>query len=225
MMGSTDEQVAAALKMAVEQNADPTCMERIQQSEQPQHRVVITRQLLMGSTEVTTGQFKKFAAATGYKTEAEKADLDSNGTTYLSPGYAVTDDLPAIAISWNDAIAYCKWLSDVEKVGIGCRAKPSGNTPVARAQRQYSFGDDHTKFDQFGWYKEERRRQAASGWHETAEPIRSARYARQCLRVVPGRLHGEVVRAESERRPKLPGSKPPFRGPRGRILGPLLLQP
>ena len=75
--------------------------DRIRTAERPQHRVVITKPFLMGATEVTVGQFKKFSA-TGYLTEAEKgAAKDEKAPTYLNPGYAVADESPAAAITWN----------------------------------------------------------------------------------------------------------------------------
>lgn len=62
----------------------------------------------MGVTEVTVGQFNKFAVATGFREYAEKSAKESNLLTYFSPGYAVTDDSPAAVVSWSDAQAYCK---------------------------------------------------------------------------------------------------------------------
>ena len=129
LMGSSDEQIEAALKAAEEIKADQPTMDFIQKAERPQHKVVITKPLLMGATEVTIGQFKKFAAAASYQTEAEKAEIGTKAApaveanqpvpkaiqTYLNPGYAVTDDSPAAVITWNDAVAYCNWLSIKEK--------------------------------------------------------------------------------------------------------------
>ncbi len=42
------------------------------EAETPQHRVEITRPFYLGAHEVTVGQFRKFVAATGYVTEAER---------------------------------------------------------------------------------------------------------------------------------------------------------
>ncbi len=186
LMGSTDEQVEAALKVAEEIKADQYIKDRIQNSERPQHQVVVTKPLLMGTTEVTVGQFKQFAAATSYQTEAEKEELKAKASpppattpdqpppkpiqTYLNPGYVVTDDSPAAVITWNDAVAYCNWLSTQEKLDPCYR--PDGNTwqvlPGGSGYRlpteaeweyacragtttQFSFGDDHQQMEQFGW--------------------------------------------------------------------------
>ena len=72
LMGSSDEQVAAAVKAAEENKTDTGTISRIQKAERPQHRVVITKPFLMGATEVTVGQFRQFVEATKYQTEAEK---------------------------------------------------------------------------------------------------------------------------------------------------------
>ncbi len=150
MMGSTNEQVEAALKVADEIGADQLTKDRIQKNERPQHKVVITKSFLMSATEVTVGQFKRFAAATGYQTEAEKA---AESQTYLNPGYAVTDDSPAAVISWNDAVAYCDWLSTLEKTSYRLPTEAEWEYACrAGTTTQYSFGDELQQLEHYGWY-------------------------------------------------------------------------
>jgi len=61
--------------------------------EMPRHKVTITKPFYISETEVTIEQFRQF-----------KADY---------PGY--DNDRPyASGISWNDAAAFCKWLSEKE---------------------------------------------------------------------------------------------------------------
>ena len=171
LMGSTDEQVEAALKVAEEIKADQGVKDRIQKAERPQHRVVITKPLLMGATEVTIGQFKKFSA-TGYQTEAEKAEMAAKAAppqtpapgqpaskppapipTYLNPGYAVTDDSPAAYITWNDAVAFCQWLSEQEKTTYRLPTEAEWEYACrGGTTTQYSFGDDVALLEQYGWY-------------------------------------------------------------------------
>ena len=57
------------------------------------------------------GQFKAFVEATGYKTEAETAGKDGN---WRNPGFEQTDEHPVVFVSWNDAVAFCEWLSKKE---------------------------------------------------------------------------------------------------------------
>jgi len=150
LMGSADEQVAAALKVAEEVGADQSTKDRIQKSERPQHRVVITRPFLMGATEVTGGQFKKFASASSYRTTAETAGEERS---YLTPGHAVTDDSPVAVISWDDATAYCRWLSQQEQTNYRLPTEAEWEYACrAGTTTQYSFGDNHTELDQYGWF-------------------------------------------------------------------------
>lgn len=115
LMGSTDEQVAEVMKEVAAAHGQEFA-DRMKKAEQPQHRVVLSKPFWIGATEVTIGQFRKFAEATQYQTFAEKQlATDAKSWTYLKPGYAVTDESPAAAITWADAGAYCRWLSEQEQ--------------------------------------------------------------------------------------------------------------
>ncbi len=190
LMGSSDEQIEAAAKVIEESmaKADPGIVDAVRAladsirvTEQPQHRVVITRPLMMGITEVTIGQFKKFAAATGYQTEAEKVELAANAAgeqpprniwngTYLTGlRSGATDDFPAMRLTWNDSVAFCIWLSDQDKLAapydgtVGKWMEPTGKSyhlPTeaqyeyacrAGTTTQYSFGDDPKRLADFLW--------------------------------------------------------------------------
>jgi formylglycine-generating enzyme required for sulfatase activity len=93
-------------------------------SELPQHKVRITKSFYLGVYEVTRGQFSQFVEATGYLTSAEQAlvrrDSDfppKSGALRLcwkNPGFEQTNEHPVVHMSWNDAAAFCVWLSRKE---------------------------------------------------------------------------------------------------------------
>lgn len=166
LMGSSDEQVATALKAAADMKADRGVIGRIESSERPQHRVVISKPLRMSATEVTVGQFKRFVAASQYVTEAERYGFGDSGGTALndkvtetqrqsnwrSPGYTVDDNSPVAQITWNDAVAYCKWLSDQEKITYRLPTEAEWEYACrAGTTTQYSFGDDYKALPKYGW--------------------------------------------------------------------------
>ncbi|MBI1346253.1 SUMF1/EgtB/PvdO family nonheme iron enzyme [bacterium] len=167
LMGSTDAQVATALAMIdANQKADGRITGRIE-AERPQHKVILTKPWQMSATEVTVGQFRKFIEVAKYVTETEESGFgnaasrtadassteDKKGMSWHSPGYPVTDDSPVAQITWNDATAFCQWLSAQEKRTyrlpteaeweFACRA---GTTSL------YSFGDDESLLERHAWY-------------------------------------------------------------------------
>lgn len=93
-------------------------------NEHPRHRVTLTRDFWLARTETTVGEFRAFAAATGYRTLAEREGrgrfwhFDKNewdwtpGLSWRAP-FAATelapDNWPAVQIAWSDADAYCRW--------------------------------------------------------------------------------------------------------------------
>ena len=90
--------------------------------ELPQYRVSISKPFYMGQHEITTQQFRQFITATGYQTTAEKSPTsaenptgardDNKGKTWKAPGHKVElDEHPVTIVSWEDAKAFCAWLS------------------------------------------------------------------------------------------------------------------
>ncbi|WP_300319776.1 formylglycine-generating enzyme family protein [Accumulibacter sp.] len=96
--------------------------------EYPAHRVRITRAFLLGKFEVTVAQFRRFAVESGYRTEAESDGTGGWGCnagtgkcegrrlhyTWQNPGYPLADTQPVVNVSYNDALAFCRWLSKKE---------------------------------------------------------------------------------------------------------------
>ncbi len=96
-----------------------------EEREKPMHNITIS-DFWIGKYEVTVKQFAAFVMATGYQTDAEKG-----GGSYISDGVELLKQSgvnwrhnqagnvrpqgeythPVIHVSWNDAVAYCEWLS------------------------------------------------------------------------------------------------------------------
>ena len=90
-----------------------------------QHQVRVST-FYMSKYAVTVAEFRKFVGATGYRTDAEQAGFSiifSNGEVKKGEGvnwrYGVSgqvrpqseDNHPVLHVSWNDAVAYCQWMS------------------------------------------------------------------------------------------------------------------
>jgi len=120
MMGSSAEQIAMHL------NHDAKAKAEDYANEQPAHKVEITRQFSLSAHEITVGQFRQFVEDTKYKTDAELNGLgglgyDAEGENQQGPefnwknvGYEQTDQHPVSNLSWNDAVAFCDWLTRKE---------------------------------------------------------------------------------------------------------------
>jgi eukaryotic-like serine/threonine-protein kinase len=88
--------------------------------------MVIGQPYYLGVTEVTMRQFGQFVVGSGHVTEVEKfgrggivMNQNKSGKvgrspayTWSQPGYAAeSQDCPVVQVTWNDAMAYCAWLS------------------------------------------------------------------------------------------------------------------
>jgi formylglycine-generating enzyme required for sulfatase activity len=92
------------------------------------HEIEITRPFAIGAYEITIGQYRAFVQATGYKTQAERSGLGCFGWnkavgklemnprfTWENPGWEHDYRHPVVNVSWEDARAFCDWLSRKEK--------------------------------------------------------------------------------------------------------------
>lgn len=140
------------------------------QTGRPPHRVRITKPFYFGVYPVTRGQFRRFVNDTGYKTEADLAvpggdfgirggdALFPDGTvafspkyTWRNPGFPQTDEHPVVNVTWDDAVAFCRWLN--RKEGKTYRLPTEAEWEYAcRAgtQTRYYSGDDPEKLAQVG---------------------------------------------------------------------------
>ncbi len=135
--------------------------------EKPEHKVNISS-FMMGKYEVTVAEFRKFMDSHTYVTDAEKQHFsyvfDGKNLIYNKPGVTWECDVlgnkrineenhPVIHVSWNDAVAYCAWLS-----------KQTGKKYRLPTEAEWEYaakgGSLHEKFshsgsndmEQVGWY-------------------------------------------------------------------------
>lgn len=79
--------------------------------ERPQHRRRIAKPFSMSRDEVAVSEFRQFVTAVNYQTEAERAKLRY---IWSKPEHKQYSRYPVVCVSWNDAVAFCRWLSKKE---------------------------------------------------------------------------------------------------------------
>jgi serine/threonine protein kinase len=85
-------------------------------------KIRLTRPYYMTTCEVTVGQFRQFVNATGYRTRAEREGGVVDGANEPRPDvnwqhaeFPQTDEHPVVQMSYEDAAAFCEWLSRAQK--------------------------------------------------------------------------------------------------------------
>ena len=137
--------------------------EQEREADEVVRKVTLSRDFYLGKTPVTVGQFRRFVLATNYKTEAESGPSGGYGVVggelvqqpqfnWQNPGYVQTDEHPVTIVTFADATAFLKWLSD-----------KSGRTMVLPTEAQWEYacragsispfynGDDDAAMDAIGW--------------------------------------------------------------------------
>ncbi len=89
--------------------------------EGPRHQAKISRPFAISRYEITVAEFRRFVDSAGYRTDAEI----NGGCFYFAggwqpapgkdwrspPGFEQTPDHPVVCVSFNDAVAYARWLT------------------------------------------------------------------------------------------------------------------
>ncbi len=132
-------------------------------NEHPQHTVRINKPFYVGKYPVTVAQFERFITESGYKTTAEtgngawvwpgKKDWEKKtDASWKNPYFSQTATHPVVCVSWNDAKAFCAWLS--KKEGKNYRLLTEAEFEyVCRAgtSTAWFFGSESGKYNDFGW--------------------------------------------------------------------------
>jgi serine/threonine protein kinase len=118
-------------------------------NERLQHGVNISA-FAMGRTEVTVGQFAKYADAMEF--QANK-DCDWSAPPFADKSFKQSENHPVVCVSWDDAQAYVAWLSKQTKKDYGLPSeaqqeyairaiRDSSNLDERPAQTIYPWGND-----------------------------------------------------------------------------------
>lgn len=162
MMGSTPEEIEAALKIVGDDKHWQECIK----SEAPKHNVILTKPIYLGLNEVRQAEYENvmrmnpsgFAKSGPEQQYVEKvAGID-------------TSSHPVENVSWNDAVEFCAKLSQREKLkafnllageaittfdGTGYRLPSEAEWEFAcRAgtTTKYWIGDQDEDLERVGWY-------------------------------------------------------------------------
>jgi formylglycine-generating enzyme required for sulfatase activity len=138
--------------------------------EKPHHLVKISKLFYLGVYEVTQQQYEKVMGARPWQGK----DSVKEGADY-----------PAVFVSHDDAVEFCRRLSKQE--GVEYRLPTEAEWEYAcRAgtSTAYSFGDDEAKLGQYAWYEK-------NAW------LRDEKYAHRVGQKLPNRwglydIHGNV---------------------------------
>jgi formylglycine-generating enzyme required for sulfatase activity len=112
--------------------------EKDRSSDEAQVDVTLTKSFYLGKTEVTQGQWRAVMGTTPWK-----------GKSFVKEG----DNYPATYLSWEDAQAFCKKLSEKEngKYRLPTEAEWEYACRGGSTTR-FSFGDNEAQLGGFAWY-------------------------------------------------------------------------
>lgn len=105
MMGSTPAEIDAALKLVGEDEHWQNCIK----SEAPQHKVIITKPFYLGIHEVTQAQYEQVMGK-------NPSHFTAAGPGKESFAGMDTKSHPVEMVSWNDAVEFCRKLSEKEQL-------------------------------------------------------------------------------------------------------------
>ena len=118
----------------------------------------------MSCHEVTRGQFREFVEETGYRTDAERDGMGGmdfvDGKWVQDPrfvwnanlGFPQSDDHPVVKVTWNDAVAFCQWLSTKDGARTHLPAEAQWEYACrAGTESLYHCGDSDPTLGEYAW--------------------------------------------------------------------------
>jgi formylglycine-generating enzyme required for sulfatase activity len=122
-LARVDSKQAKEIETAIEQSKQPAgAISNLQDDGGPQMVVLPAGRdgappIAMSADEVTRGAYAAFASATGRATAQCRssqllvARVGLRSIDWRKPGFEQSDDHPVVCVSWNDAVAYARWMS------------------------------------------------------------------------------------------------------------------
>ena len=118
--------------------------------EKPVHRVKISKPYYIGKHDVTVVQFRSFADAMKFQTEAEKQNKgwtvkdgkwqEVRGASWRNPGFKQEDNHPVVVVTWNDAREVCRWAT-----------KATGRTVRLPTEAEWEYAARGPKSPKYPW--------------------------------------------------------------------------
>ncbi len=145
-MGLSPDQIETTVRQ-IERVGGDEFQKFVVRSSGPQHPVRLTQPFYLGKHEVTIAQFRSFCNETGYRSTIEEAGYVDRLWKRYDEG-SQSDSLPAAGVSWEDAQAFCRWLS--EKDGFPYELPTEAQWEFAcRAGTEtlWSFGEDEFEIE------------------------------------------------------------------------------
>lgn len=107
-------------------------------NERPIHTVNLTS-FEIAAYELSNQEFELFVKDTNYITQAERDSSPITWRSYFLPG---RENYPVVLVSWQDAVAYCDWLSEVtgEKYRLPTEAEWEYAARGGLVDQDYPFG-------------------------------------------------------------------------------------
>lgn len=158
----------------------------VEEREEPEYTVALSRPFWIGKTEISAGQFLYYLKQLKLNSRAERYEIDReiNFTSNYCPlnkhyrlkrGFSKKH--PMTEISWRGANKFCKWLNSTEQAAERLPEGYEYRLPTeaeweyccrAGSDKAFAFGDDTGQINNYAWYRSNSNR--ASQQHGGKKP-------------------------------------------------------
>jgi formylglycine-generating enzyme required for sulfatase activity len=115
--------------------------------ERPRHQVRITKAFYLGKYPVTQGQYQRLMGK-------NPSWFSKSGKGKGKTGKEDTSQAPVENVSWNDAVEFCKRLSEKEKREYRLPTEAQWEYACrAGSQTRWCFGDEKAGLGEYGWFE------------------------------------------------------------------------